>query len=157
MGLGSVTADNLATSGVTPFWFLASLNPTQLLERVMAMRNERGQFEKGVSGNPRGRPRNVRRPVCDFRLREDLFEAVETLVPIVEGGKRKLIPARVAIDKQLVLKAASGDMKAICEYNKRRDRFVVEHVKKQLDMLGLLLDGEERIRMYPEDVTDEFK
>jgi hypothetical protein len=30
--------------------------------------------------------------------------AMETLVPIVEGGKRKFIPARVAIDKQLALK-----------------------------------------------------
>jgi Family of unknown function (DUF5681) len=123
----------------------------------MLSRNHLGQFEKGVSGNPKGRPRKVRPRVCDFQLREDLFEAVETLVPIIEGGKRKLIPARVAIDKQLVLKAASGDMKAICKYNKRRDRFVLEHVKKQLDMLGLMMDGEDRIRMYPEDVTDEFK
>jgi len=120
-------------------------------------RNHLGQFEKGTSGNPRGRPRKVRHPVSNNQLRHDFFEAAETLVPVVEGNKRKLIPARAAIDKQLVLKAASGDMKAICEYNKRRERFTLEHVKEQLENLRVILDGEDRIRMFPEDVTDEFK
>jgi hypothetical protein len=90
-------------------------------------------------------------------LRQDFFEAAETLVPVLEGNKRKLIPARAAIDKQLVLKAASGDMRAIFEYNKRRERYTLEHVKEQLENLRVILAGEDRIRMFPEDVTDEFK
>jgi hypothetical protein len=44
------------------------------------------------------------------------------LVPIIENGQRKLIPASLAIDKQLLLKAASGDLKAILEWNKMRDK-----------------------------------
>ena len=120
-------------------------------------RNHLGQFQKGTSGNPRGRPRKVRHPVSNNQLRQDFFEAAETLVPVLEGNKRKLIPARAAIDKQLVLKAASGDMRAIFEYNKRRERYTLEHVKEQLENLRVILDGEDRIRMFPEDVTDEFK
>ena len=120
-------------------------------------RNHLGQFEKGTSGNPRGRPRKVRHPVSNNQLRQDFFEAAETLVPVLEGNKRKLIPARAAIDKQLVLKAASGDMRAIFEYNKRRERYTLEHVKEQLENLRVILAGEDRIRMFPEDVTDEFK
>lgn len=120
-------------------------------------RNHLGQFEKGTCGNPKGRPRKIRHPISNNQLRKDFFDAVETLVPIVEGGKRKLLPARVAIDKQLVLKAASGDMRAISECNKRRDRFTLEHVKEQIENLRVILDGEDRIRMFPEDVTDELK
>lgn len=123
----------------------------------MSSRNQRGQFEKGTSGNPKGRPRKEPRRISDEKLREGFFNAAETPVAVVEGGKRKWIPAHEAIDLQLVRKAASGEMKAICEYNKRRDRFVLEHVKNQLDMLRVMMDGEDRIRMFPEDVTDDFK
>jgi len=38
-------------------------------------------------------------PVSNNQLRQDFFEAAETLVPVVEGNKRKLIPARAAIEK----------------------------------------------------------
>jgi hypothetical protein len=123
----------------------------------MTVRNERGQFEKGVSGNPRGRPRKVQHQISNDHLRQGFFDAMETLVPIVEGGKRKFIPARVAIDKQLALKAAAGDMRAICECNKRRDRFTFEYGNEQIARLDPLFNGLDRLRQFPEDVTDEFK
>ena len=120
-------------------------------------RNKLGQFEKGTSGNPRGRPRKKRLEMTNERLRQDFFDAAETLVPIVENGKRKLVPASRAIDMQLTLKAASGDMKAIGEFNKRRDRMMIEELTEQLTTVERILEGEEVIRRFPEDVTDEFK
>lgn len=123
----------------------------------MPLRNHLGQFEKGVCGNPKGRPRKELRRISNDKLREDFFDAAETLVVIVEGGKRKVIPAHAAIELQLVRKATSGDMKAIIEYNRRRDRFTSEHVKEQLSRLETLVNGLDRIRQFPEDVTDEFK
>jgi Family of unknown function (DUF5681) len=94
-------------------------------------RNKLGQFEPGTCGNPRGRPRKLPRKINPDQLRTDFFEVSETLVPIIERGKRKLIPASEAIDKQLVLKAASGDLKAILEWNKMRQRHTLEYVKGQ--------------------------
>jgi Family of unknown function (DUF5681) len=123
----------------------------------MTARNERGQFEKGVSGNPRGRPRKVQHQISNDHLRQGFFDAMETLVSIAEGGKRKFIPARIAIDKQLVLKAAGGDMRAISECNKRRDRFTFEYGNEQIARLDALYNGLDRARKFPEDVTDEFK
>ena len=120
-------------------------------------RNKLGRFDKGTSGNPRGRPRKEALVISDEQLRQDFFEAAETPISIVENGKRKLISAHTAIGKQLVLKAAGGDMKAIVEYYKRRERYTLEHVKLQLANLEAIANAEDRIRRFPEDVTDEFK
>jgi hypothetical protein len=75
-------------------------------------RNKFGQFEQGTCGNPRGRPRKKPVEITNEKLRKDFFAAAEAPVSIVENGKRKLIPAHQAIEKQLILKAAMGDMKA---------------------------------------------
>jgi len=120
-------------------------------------RNKLGEFEPGTCGNPRGRPRKLPRKIHPDILRADFFEAGETLVPIIENGRRKLIPASVAIDKQLTLKAASGDLRAIIEWNKMRQRHTLDHLKTQLDSLQQLLKSEEIVRKFPEDVTDEYK
>jgi hypothetical protein len=120
-------------------------------------RNKLGHFEKGTCGNPRGRPPKMPLRISEERVRHDFFAASETLIPIVESGKRKFIPARLAIQKQLILKAASGDMRAIVEYNKWCDRHTLEHVKHHLGILEAIMKAEDRIREFPEDVTDEFK
>ena len=120
-------------------------------------RNKRGQFNPGTSGNLRGRPRKKPPEICNEQSRNGFFEAAETPIAIVENGRRKLIPARVAIDKQLVLKAAAGDMRAIAAYYKRSDRLTVEFINEQLELVKMLLQGAEAIRKFPEEVTDEFK
>jgi hypothetical protein len=120
-------------------------------------RNKLGQFEPGTCGNPRGRPRKLPRKIHPDRLRNDFFEISETLVPIIENGQRKLIPASVAIDKQLVLKAASGDLKAILEWNKMRDKHTLQYVNTQRACMEQLHKSEEIVRKYPEDVTDDYK
>ncbi len=119
-------------------------------------RNKLGQFEPGTCGNPRGRPRKIPRKINPDQLRADFFEISETLVPIIENGQRKLIPASVAIDKQLVLKAASGDLRAILEWNKMRHKHTLDYVKTQLDCIEQLLKSEDIVRKFPEDVTDEY-
>ena len=121
------------------------------------VRNKFGQFEKGTCGNPRGRPRKMPLRISDEQLRQDFFDVAETPISIIENGKRKLIAAHMAIQKQLMLKAVSGDMRAIVEYNKRRERYCLEHVKLQLSNLQAIVNAEDRLRDFPEDVTDEFK
>ena len=123
----------------------------------MSSRNNLGQFEKGTSGNPKGRPRKKPRMIWDEGVRNGFFDAADSLVGVVEGGKHKRIPAHEAIDLQLAHKAASGDLSAIKEFNKRREQFTVEHVKDQLSRLDTICDMMDKIRDFPEDVTDDYK
>ncbi len=120
-------------------------------------RNSLGQYEKGTTGNPLGRPRKVAHSISDETVRSDFFEDEEMLVPVIEGNKRKMIPAREAINKQLMLKAASGNIQAMREYYRMRDRYTMEYANHQLKSLQAIVEGKERVRDFPEDVTDEFK
>jgi hypothetical protein len=128
-----------------------------VIEETDMSRNRLGQFEPGTSGNPRGRPRKLRRKMDQNQLREDFFEAGETLVTIVEKGKRKSIPINVAIERKLALLAASGEIRAIVEWQKMRRKHTAEYDNEQQACVEQLMKCEEFLRNHPEDVTDHFK
>jgi hypothetical protein len=66
-----------------------------------------GRFVKGQSGNPHGRPKGRRNHATV------LESALNELVTITENGKRKQITKLEATFKQIVNKAASGDIASI--------------------------------------------
>jgi hypothetical protein len=61
------------------------------------------RFKKGVSGNPKGRPKHSLNVATAFT------KALSEKVVINEGGQRKTVTKLEAALKQLVNKAASGD------------------------------------------------
>ena len=68
---------------------------------------QRTQFQKGHSGNPKGRPR--RSKSVSTLVREALFELVE----VRENGRRKKISKFSVALTQLFNRAAGGDLRAI--------------------------------------------
>ena len=64
------------------------------------------RFQKGRSGNPKGRPRGKK------NMSTLLSAALHAWIIVVENGRRKKITKREAILTQLVNKSASADLKA---------------------------------------------
>jgi len=65
------------------------------------------RFRKGESGNPRGRPKGT------LNMATVLARTLREKVSINENGQRKVITKLEAAVKQLVNKAASGDLRAL--------------------------------------------
>ena len=66
----------------------------------------RTRFQKGKSGNPKGRPRGKK------NMSTLLSTALNASIVVVANGRRKKITKREAIVTQLVNKSASADLKA---------------------------------------------
>ena len=72
---------------------------------------KRTQFQPGVSGNPRGRPRvskNVRPAVREDQLTKLIFQEANRKINIREDGRARKIKMAEAILRSLAAKAAQG-------------------------------------------------
>ncbi len=64
------------------------------------------QFQKGTSGNAKGRTKGAK------NLKTDLVEELQEQVLIKEGGKRKAVSKQRAMIKSLMAMAVRGDTRA---------------------------------------------
>jgi hypothetical protein len=64
------------------------------------------QFKAGKSGNPNGRPKG------SLNFATEIDRELNTVVPINENGRKSRVKKKRIIAKQIVNKAAAGDLKA---------------------------------------------
>jgi Family of unknown function (DUF5681) len=74
------------------------------------------QFQKGVSGNPKGRPKKCR------NFDEGLIRESESLMPITENGQRKRLSKHEVAIKQLINQVISGNPSAQRMYFRLRQQ-----------------------------------
>ena len=77
-----------------------------------------GQFRKGRSGNPKGRPKGGKNRAA--RISELLDEPVV----VNEGGRRRRISKRDAMLMALVAKALKGDVRAFSKVEEIAERYL---------------------------------
>lgn len=67
---------------------------------------EHTRFQKGKSGNPKGRPKGHK------NFKTDLREALEAKVPVSIEGKKKLVTKQRAVIESVIHKALQGNDRA---------------------------------------------
>ena len=82
-----------------------------------------GGFQKGRSGNPRGRPKGSK------NFATLLAEALDEKVQVTEDGRRRRVTKRELVVKQLVNKSAAADLRAIKQLTDIVER--VERVERR--------------------------
>ena len=92
------------------------------------------RFKRGKSGNPNGRPKGT------LNFATTLLRTLREIVVINENGRRKEITKLEAAVKQLVNKAASGDLRALTQ------------------LIGITLSAEQRAaeELVPNEVLNEL-
>jgi Family of unknown function (DUF5681) len=87
------------------------------------------RFVKGQSANPKGRPRGSK------NMTTLIDEALDERVTIKENGKTRRVTKRVAMAKQVVNKAAVGNLKAVLFLMlqlKERDKILLSSSEKDI-------------------------
>ena len=118
------------------------------------MRDDKGRYPKGHSGNRRGHPPKEKRSFTKRQLREDILLTMEEELTVPIDGKATKIPAIVLIHKQLVRKAANGDVRCMLEVIELRREIMAEMVKERGEMTEELIATEKAVNENPEDATD---
>lgn len=76
---------------------------------------EATRFRKGVSGNPRGRPKGVRKPAAEpprDRMMALILEEAYRNIPVRDGARTVSVPIAQAVLRALAVNAAKGQHRA---------------------------------------------
>lgn len=89
-----------------------------------------GQFVKGKSGNPKGRPKKIKsKPATDSSYRDDFLKIAEALMKLTESGKDLQIPAHLAVIRSELLSALRGGSHAQRNFLERYERLLNERME----------------------------
>lgn len=99
------------------------------------------QFKPGHSGNPKGRPKGSK------SLRRELERELGERIPIDGGDRRRKIPLRRLILKQLVRLAAKGDLKGIAMVMKEVGGAEEEEATAAVEQASFNREEDERVML----------
>lgn len=107
-----------------------------------AEKPNRGQFKKGVSGNPRGRPRKADRSYTYRQIRQDFLGLLEEPIPAKIGGKLRPVPAIQGVYLKMIQAALEGDRQMMIKVVELRREFITELAEEHRDEMKMLQRAE---------------
>jgi hypothetical protein len=121
------------------------------------LRNSKGQYGPGRSGNPRGRPRKRPLVVSDRQELAYFFEVDRELVPITLNGRRKKVPGIVAAYRLIRKRGLEGEyryMKLFVDLRKQFVQYVDETRARKLELLLQLIAQAKASKQLDDRVAD---
>lgn len=110
-----------------------------------------GQFRKGRSGNPRGRPRgkkNRRRAHDDYQAYSVFLEQAQRLVKIKEDGEVRSVGRHQAIVQSLMTTALKGDFRAQKVVVETYEKAAAEVASKRTAFINLVFSYQTNLRSW---------
>jgi hypothetical protein len=98
----------------------------------------KSQFQKGVSGNPRGRRPKIAPSRTRLQHQLDFLSISEALITVTLNGKRQTISGFEAVVWKLQQKAMSGDKHAMELYLRTKKELIDEFAEANSDITGIV-------------------
>lgn len=108
-------------------------------------RNPKGQFNKGVSGNRRGRPKKAERSFTHSQVRQDVLGLMEKEVDIKIMGKSERMPVILALYWRMLLKGVEGNERMILAAIDLRRDLLKEHKAANFSVVEAVEVAEKKI------------
>jgi hypothetical protein len=112
------------------------------------------RFQKGVSGNPRGRPRKVERSFTPRQQRRDVLRIAESQTTIRTVKSKKKVPIIEAIIRVTAAKALAGHGPSISRMMKWYSDAIDKHTEAHADKFDFLESTEVSAALTLDEMTE---
>jgi hypothetical protein len=120
-------------------------------------RDSHGRFKKGFCPNPKGRGLKTKRTLNTIRPEDEFIAATEEEFSVNVGGKPQKSPAIDLIYRQLIRRAAAGDVRCMLKVIELRETYSSKRMKERFALFREYLEARKAFERNPEDHTDEFR
>jgi hypothetical protein len=115
------------------------------------------RFKPGQSGNRHGRPPKEQRAATHRQIRQDILGEMENITTVMIDGRPEQVPMIVLIVRQLMMRAAKGELRAIEKVLALRESVTNAQAAANPDLYKLLQQAEAHILDKPEPPSRETR
>ena len=104
-----------------------------------------GRFEKGVSGNPKGRPPKRERALTSLQSESDMLAIFDEVVSVKIGGKVQKVTQSQLLKRSAMQRAIKGDARIMLQLMRLEEELHARRERRRPDEFKTLAETEKRV------------